>query len=88
MKGVISAYRGSHKTRVMNHLIVIVQGVDSKAKASPLIGKTVEWHNPEGKNKVVISGKVASAHGGKGAIRVIFERGMPGQSLGTPVEIQ
>ena len=87
MKGVISAFRGSHKTRVMNHLIVIVHGVDSKAKALPLIGKAVEWHNPEGKNKVVISGKVAAAHGGKGAIRVIFERGLPGQSLGTPVEV-
>ena len=87
MKGVISAFRGSHKTRTMNHLIIIVQGIEGKAKALPLIGKTVEWHNPEGKDKVVISGKVAAAHGSKGAVRVIFERGLPGQSLGTEVVV-
>jgi large subunit ribosomal protein L35Ae len=53
-----------------------------------LVGKKVEWHNPEGKDKKVISGKVSVAHGGKGALRVVFERGMPGQSLGTKVKIE
>ena len=88
MKGKVSAFRGSYKTRVMNHIIIIVDGVHSKDKAVALVGKAVAWHNPEGKNKIIISGKVAAAHGSKGAIRAIFERGLPGQSIGTDVEIQ
>jgi len=31
---------------------------------------------------------VRSPHGNKGALRVLFERGMPGQAIGTKVELQ
>ena len=31
--------------------------------------------------------EVRSAHGAKGAVRVLFEKGMPGQSLGTKVTV-
>ena len=88
MKGKVSAFRGSYKTKHMNQIIVIPDGIHTKDKALALIGKTVAWNNPEGKKKIVISGKVSAAHGSKGAVRVIFERGLPGQSLGTDVEIQ
>ena len=89
MEGQIVAFRGSHHTpRVGNHLIVLPAGIDNREKAIALEGKKVVWHNPEGKNKVEISGYVSKAHGGKGAVRVIFERGLPGQSLATKVEIQ
>jgi large subunit ribosomal protein L35Ae len=43
------------------------------------------WKSPKGKE---INGKVASAHGNKGAVRVIFEKGLPGQSLGNNVEVK
>ena len=42
------------------------------------------WESPAGK---IIQGKVAGAHGNKGVIRAIFEKGLPGQSVGTEVEI-
>jgi len=86
MEGKISAFRGSHKTQKSNQMIVFVSGVDSKDKASSLVGKVVSWKTP-GKKGVVIRGKVSRAHGCSGAVRVIFERGMPGQSLGTSVVI-
>ncbi len=35
-----------------------------------------------------IMGKVAAPHGNKGVLRVIFERGLPGQAIGTKVEIK
>jgi ribosomal protein L35AE/L33A len=35
-----------------------------------------------------MSGKVAASHGNSGAVRVIFETGMPGQALGQKVKIQ
>ena len=88
MNGVIAAYRGSHKTRHGNQMIVYLDTVKTKKEAVALEGKKVVWANPEGKKKVTISGYVSKAHGGKGALRVVFEKGLPGQSLGTKVEIE
>ncbi len=83
MKGVILHFRQNRHTTRGNHLIVKVQGVSNREGAEKLVGKTVTWDS--GKNK--LSGKVASAHGNSGALRVIFEKGMPGQSLGQKVDI-
>ena len=68
-------------------MIVVVPGVDSKDKAQEYVGKTAVWTSP-GKHKKQIKGKISSAHGNKGALRVIFERGLPGQSLGEEVKIE
>lgn len=87
MEGVISHFRGSYRRRKGNQLIVVVTGVDSEEKANALVGKSVVWTAP-GKNKTQIKGKVSAVHGGNGAVRVIFERGLPGQSLGTQVKLQ
>jgi large subunit ribosomal protein L35Ae len=65
-------------------MIIEVDGITLREKAEPLVGKEVVWTSPA---KREIKGKVASAHGNKGKIRVIFEKGMPGQSLATKVEI-
>ncbi|MDK2850066.1 MAG: large subunit ribosomal protein L35Ae [Candidatus Woesearchaeota archaeon] len=65
-------------------MIVVVDNVNSREEAEKLVGKTVIWKSPANKE---IKGKVASAHGNKGAVRVIFETGMPGQAVGTKVSI-
>ncbi len=65
-------------------MIIEVEGVSSRLDASKLVGKEVIFKTQTNKE---IKGKVASAHGNKGAVRVIFEKGMPGQSLGKKVEI-
>ncbi len=83
MKGTIINFRRNRHTTSSNHMIVAIEGVDSKEKATELVGKTVEYDT--GKKK--ISGKIASTHGNNGAVRVIFEKGMPGQSLGKQVNI-
>jgi large subunit ribosomal protein L35Ae len=83
MEGLIHNLRRGLHTISSNHMIVLVSGVDTKEKAAKLVGKKVTWTSPKGKE---ISGNVASAHGAKGALRVIFERGMPGQSIGTKVK--
>ncbi len=46
--------------------------------------KKVVWKSPANKE---IKGEVRSAHGNKGALRVLFETGMPGQSITNKVEI-
>ena len=85
MEAVIVNFRGSRRVKKGNHMIVAVNGVDDKEKAGKLVGKKVAWKSPGGKQ---ISGKVASAHGNSGALRVIFETGMPGQSIGQKVAIE
>jgi large subunit ribosomal protein L35Ae len=84
MEGLIINFRRARHHTSHTHMIVAVKGVDSKAEAEKLIGKSVVW---ESSAKTQIGGKVAAAHGGNGALRVIFERGMPGQSIGSKVLI-
>lgn len=67
-------------------MIILVDGIDNREKAEKLVGKKVEWNAP-GKNKKILTGKVASAHGRKGAVRAIFETGMPGQAIGQKVKL-
>ena len=66
-------------------MIMLVDEIDSKEKANALIGKKVIWSSPAKKE---IKGVVKSAHGCKGALRVLFEKGMPGQSIGQKVKIE
>jgi len=84
MKGIIVNFRGGRHTQYNNHMIIQVEGVDSKEKAEKLVGKKVAWTSPAGK---ALSGEIKVVHGNKGAVRAIFETGMPGQSVGKPVEI-
>ncbi|MFH0868238.1 MAG: 50S ribosomal protein L35ae [Candidatus Woesearchaeota archaeon] len=85
MQGTIVNFRRGRTTQTTNHMIVNVNSVDSKEKAAKLVGKITVWKSPAGKE---LKGKVASAHGNKGAVRVIFETGMPGQSIGQKVNIE
>ncbi len=87
MDAVIVSYRGSKRTQKPNHIVLFVPSIDSSEKAKPLVGKQVVWTSP-GKLKKEIVGKVAATHGNSGAIRAIFERGLPGQALGQKVSIK
>ncbi len=85
MEGTIVNFRGGRHTQYANHMIVAVKDVSDKEKAAGLVGKKVVWTNEKGN---AITGKVASAHGNSGAVRAIFEKGMPGQSVGTKVNVE
>ncbi len=64
---------------------MIVKAADSAEEASKVIGKTVVWTSPAGKE---IKGIVSALHGRKGNVRAIFaEKGLPGQSLGQKVKV-
>ncbi|MBI4738709.1 50S ribosomal protein L35ae [Candidatus Woesearchaeota archaeon] len=85
MEGTIVNYRSSVHCQVQNQMVVVVKGADSKKKALELVGKKVVWVSPAKKE---IKGEVRSAHGNSGALRVLFETGMPGQAVGQKVKIQ
>ncbi len=85
MEGTIVNYRGSHKTQYSNQMIIKVNGIETKEKAKDLLKKTVVWLTP---TKKEIKGTIMKEHGNKGAVRVKFERGLPGQAIGTKVNVQ
>jgi len=84
MKGIVNNFRQGRHTIYHNHMIISVDNVDSREKADKLVGREVTFKTQTGKT---LKGKVASAHGNSGCIRVIFEKGLPGQSIGQKVEI-
>jgi len=85
MEGTIINYRGSHKTQYPNQMILKVDGIETKEKAKSLLKKTVVWLTPAKKE---IKGTITKEHGNKGAVRVKFEKGLPGQAIGTKVNIK
>lgn len=84
MDGTIVNYKGGKHTQVGNQMIIAVDGVSSKEEAAKLVGKKVVYNT----GTKDITGEVRSAHGNSGAIRVLFEKGMPGQSIGKSVSIK
>lgn len=84
---VISAFRGSRRRRSGNQMVICIPDINTKEKAKALVGKKAVWTAP-GKNKKTIVGKISAPHGNKGCVRVIFEKGMPGQSLGKEVKVE
>jgi large subunit ribosomal protein L35Ae len=84
MQGLIVSYRRSQRNITPDQAIVTVDGIKNRDEASKLIGKAVSWKSV----KTTISGKVASPHGNSGALRVAFEKGLPGQAITQTVDIQ
>jgi large subunit ribosomal protein L35Ae len=85
MNRVIVSFRRGRHTQTNNQMLIVVDGIDDREKAQKLVEKKVIWTSPAGKE---IKGEIRSAHGGKGVVRILFEKGMPGQSLGTKVRIE
>jgi large subunit ribosomal protein L35Ae len=85
MEGKICNYRMARHHHKGNQMVVEIESVDSVEKANELVGKSVVWKSPAGKE---IKGTVQAAHGNKGRVRVLFETGMPGQALANTVQIQ
>ncbi|MBR9675523.1 50S ribosomal protein L35ae [Candidatus Woesearchaeota archaeon] len=80
---IVSFRRGRHTQRD-NQMIVASKDSKNKSDAEKLVGKKVVYTTSSGKE---IAGEIASSHGNKGALRVVFETGMPGQSVGEKVKI-
>ena len=55
----------------------------SPAQSGQLIGQKVLWKGEKKK----LMGKIVGFHGKNGAVRVRFKKGVPGQALGTIVEL-
>ena len=81
--GRIMNYRIGIRTQMSRECLIQFANVVSAARAGKLIGRKVVW---KGENKKLI-GKIVGFHGKNGAVRVKFKKGVPGQALGTTVEL-
>ena len=81
---VIQFRRGRHVIHD-RHFLIEIEGTKNKKDAEKFIGKSVEWKSPAGK---IIKGKISAAHGNKGLVRAIFEKGLPGQAITNEVEVK
>ncbi len=84
MEATIVNFRRGRHTQRTNQFLLVIEGVDSRAKASQFIGKRVVWKSKSGKE---IFGKITSPHGNKGVLRARFSKGLPGTALTTKVKI-
>ena len=83
MDGIISNFRMS-KRRQRHTQMIVKLPLDSNKGVNEFIGKTVIWKSPTGKE---IRGNITKEHGRNGCVRVLFEKGMPGQAVGSKVNI-
>lgn len=83
MKGIVVQFRRGRHTIHERHFLLDF-GLTARESADKLVGKTVVWTSPAGKK---IAGEIRAAHGTKGLVRAIFEKGLPGQAVATPIEI-
>jgi len=84
MKGKVIQFRRGRHTIHKKHFLIDV-GSKNRQDAEKFVGKEVFWKSPAGK---IIKGKISAAHGNKGLVRAIFEKGLPGQAITTEVEVK
>ncbi|MBD3230809.1 MAG: 50S ribosomal protein L35ae [Candidatus Lokiarchaeota archaeon] len=83
-KGVITSYRRGRHTQY-NNQILIKFDYDNDKDASKLIGRMVIWETKTGK---YLKGTITRTHGKKGIVRARFDKGVPGDAIGTTVRIK
>ena len=81
---IIQHRRGRYRVH-LRYFLIEIDGVTNKSEAGKFVGKDVVWKSPAEKS---IKGKIAAPHGNRGVVRAIFEKNLPGQAVGTSVEIK
>jgi large subunit ribosomal protein L35Ae len=82
--GRITNYRIGIREQTSNECLIEFENINSASLASNLVGKKVTWTN--GTTKLI--GKIRGPHGKNGMVRVRFVRGVPGQAIGSIVELK
>jgi large subunit ribosomal protein L35Ae len=81
--GTIVNYRIGIRTQMPKWCLIQITDANSVSKAGQLIGRKVVLKY--GKNEFI--GKIVSLHGKKGVVTAKFRKGVPGQAIGTTVEL-
>lgn len=81
--GRITNYRIGIRTQQPKECLIELNNITSASTAGKLIGQKIVWMS--GKNK--FTGKIVGVHGRNGMVRVRFARPVPGQAIGTVVQL-
>ena len=81
--GRITNYRLGESAQQTKECLIEFKSIDSASAAGKLIGQKVIW----GIGKKAHTGKVVGMHGRNGIVRVKFTHPVPGQAIGTLVEL-
>jgi large subunit ribosomal protein L35Ae len=85
MEGSIANYRRGRHTQHPKQCIIVFPDIKTRNEANKMIGRTVLWISPTGKE---LKGIISRSHGNNGAVRALFKNaGLPGQALGQKVKI-
>ncbi len=87
MKATIVNFRTARHHQTYNQVVLKAEGISDKEAASKLVGKKVSFAC-SGSSAKTIAGEVTAPHGNSGALRARFERGLPGQAIGTSIDIK
>ena len=83
-KGVVTSYRRGKHLQHPNQVLLKFDDIETRSEAAVLVSKKVMWVSPEGKEFL---GKILGPHGNSGAVRAKFRTNLPGQAIGTPVQL-
>ncbi len=85
-EGRVANYRRARRHIKPKFCILQFSGIETRQDAGRLlVGKTVAWKSPTGKQ---MRGKITKPHGKNGAVRAHFKKaGLPGQALGDKITI-
>jgi large subunit ribosomal protein L35Ae len=76
-------YRIGPREQSSKEILIQIIGTDSASKNGQFVGKKVVW-----KNKTAnLVGQIVGLHGKNGILKAKFKKGVPGQALGTTVEL-
>ena len=81
--GRITSYRVGLKTQQSKECLIEFNNMNTTSTGR-LVGQKVVWVN--GKKR--FTGKIMGLHGRNGVVRVKFARPVPGQAIGTTVELK
>lgn len=84
VRGRITNYRTGIREQTSNECLIEFENVNSASLASKLVGQKVTWTN----GTTTLIGKIRGPHGKNGMVRVRFVRGVPGQAIGSVVELK
>lgn len=84
MEGIIVNYSQGRHTQTNNQMVILFESVKSRDDALQLENKKVVWTTPSGKEMI---GTITKPHGNKGAVKALFEHGLPGQAIGTKIKV-
>jgi ribosomal protein L35AE/L33A len=80
--GRITNYRIGIRSQQPKECLIEFSNLNA-GSAGKLVGQKVVWKN----SKKTFTGKIVGLHGRNGTVKVRFTHPVPGQAIGTPVEL-